>query len=205
MADNLRWFKVWTSITDDPDFLEMELEDIGRWVLLGAYIGKHGEKGKLKLSEKALCQLLRCTDVNVTITKIHNVLKQRDISNAVDIVTFKNWHKYQVDSSAERVAKFRQNVTMQEENKNKKRIRREETIKEENKKRIYGEYKHVKLTDDEYQKLKTRFNSEVERKIQNLDEGIEQKGYKYKSHYLTILKWAEKEEQKEGKWNVNDW
>jgi hypothetical protein len=103
----------------------MALEDIGRWVLLGAYIGKHGEKGKLRLSEKSLCQLLRCDDLNVTIAKIHNVLKQRDISNGKDIVTFKNWHKYQVDNSSERVAKYRQNVTVQEENKNKKRIRRE--------------------------------------------------------------------------------
>jgi hypothetical protein len=129
MSDNLRWFKVWTSITDDPDFLEMTLEDIGRWVLLGAYIGKHGEKGKLRMSEKALCQLLRCDDPNVTIKTIHNVLKQRDISNGKDIVTFKNWHKYQVDNSSERVAKMRQNVTVQEENK-KRREKEENIVKE---------------------------------------------------------------------------
>ena len=34
--------------------------------------------------------------------------------------------------------------------------------------------------------------------IKELDEGIERKGYKYKSHYLAILKWDEKEKQTEG-------
>ena len=195
MSDNLRWFKVWTSITDDPDFLEMELEDIGRWVLLGAYIGKHGEKGRLKFSQKALCQLLRCDDIDVTINKIHNVIKQRDTGNDKEIVTFKNWYKYQVDNSSERVAKFRQNVTMQEENKNKNKKRPD---KEENKKKRYGEFSNILLSDSEVEKLKSRLNSQFDYWVKEVDEGIERKGYKYKSHYLTILRWAEKERESGG-------
>ncbi len=116
MADNLKWFKVWTSITDDPDFLEMSLEDIARWVLLGAYIRKHGENGQLIVSDKVLANLLRCEIVtlNVTITKIHNVVKTTNTCNDKNIVTFKKWHKYQIDNSSERVAKFRENVTEQD-------------------------------------------------------------------------------------------
>lgn len=56
----------------------------------------------------------------------------------------------------------------------------------------YGEYKNVLLTDTEYGKLKERF-PDVDARIKKLDEGIELKGYKYKSHYLAIIKWAEKD------------
>ena len=66
------------------------------------------------------------------------------------------------------------------------------------KKHKYGEYKHVLLTDEEYAKLKERF-SDVDKRIKNLDEGIEMKGYKYKNHYLTVLKWAEKDMKEQPK------
>ncbi len=59
----------------------------------------------------------------------------------------------------------------------------------------YGEYKNVLLTDEELEKLKDRF-FDWEEKISQLDEGIELKGYKYKSHYLAILKWASNERPK---------
>lgn len=54
----------------------------------------------------------------------------------------------------------------------------------------YGEYKNVLLTDDEYAKLQEKFPNDYMQKIENLSEGIALKGYKYKSHYLAILKWA---------------
>ena len=58
---------------------------------------------------------------------------------------------------------------------------------------LFGEYKHIKLTDEEYKKLLVKFNGDCDRMIQNLDTGIELKGYKYKNHYLAVLKWAEKD------------
>ncbi len=57
----------------------------------------------------------------------------------------------------------------------------------------YGEFGHVLLSDDELEKLKQRF-PDYEAKITNLDEAIEQHGYKYKNHYLTIIKWARKDD-----------
>ena len=55
----------------------------------------------------------------------------------------------------------------------------------------YGEYKNVLLTDKEMNNLYDKLNGKSNRDdcIKNLDEGIELKGYKYKSHYLAILKW----------------
>ena len=58
-------------------------------------------------------------------------------------------------------------------------------------KHIYGTYKHVRLTDTEYQKLcKDYGNIETGKAITYLDEYIEMKGYKAKSHYLCIKKWV---------------
>ena len=53
----------------------------------------------------------------------------------------------------------------------------------------YGEYKHVLLKDEELQALKRDF-ANWEELIKYLDEYIEMKGYKAKSHYLCIKKWV---------------
>ena len=37
-----------------------------------------------------------------------------------------------------------------------------------------------------------------------MDEGVELKGYKYKSHYLAIIKWSQNEKKPEDKFKV-DW
>lgn len=67
----------------------------------------------------------------------------------------------------------------------------------------YGEYNHVLLTDGEYEKLCREYGEDIaKRSITYLDEAIEMKGYKYKSHYLAIRKWVidavKKREQKQG-------
>lgn len=56
-------------------------------------------------------------------------------------------------------------------------------------KKKYGEYKHVLLKDEELQKLKEEYQN-WEELIIYLDEYIEMKGYKAKSHYLAIKKWV---------------
>ena len=53
----------------------------------------------------------------------------------------------------------------------------------------YGEYGHVLLKDSELEKLRADFPNWDEL-ITYLDEYIEMKGYKAKSHYLAIRKWV---------------
>lgn len=54
----------------------------------------------------------------------------------------------------------------------------------------YGEYKNILLSDEEKQKLKEKFGVvKAKKMIENMSEAIEMKGYKYKSHYLALLKW----------------
>lgn len=54
----------------------------------------------------------------------------------------------------------------------------------------YGEYKHVLLTDEEFQRLADDFGSMASEAIAFLDEYIEEKGYKSKSHNLAIRRWV---------------
>lgn len=60
----------------------------------------------------------------------------------------------------------------------------------------YGTHKNVLLTDEEYAKLKERFPADYDEKINTLSEGLALKGYKYKSHYLAVIKWANNEKPK---------
>lgn len=58
-------------------------------------------------------------------------------------------------------------------------------------KQTYGQYGNVKLTDKERDTLFEEFGEgKTHRAITYLDEYIEEKGYKSKSHYLAIRRWV---------------
>ena len=55
----------------------------------------------------------------------------------------------------------------------------------------YGIFNHVLLLDDEMSKLVSEYGLvETQQAIKYLDEYIEMKGVKYKSHYLALKKWV---------------
>ena len=82
------------------------------------------------------------------------------------------------------------------------RIGESETRTPKESKHVFGEYSHVRLTDTEHDKLIEDYGQEMtDSCITFLDEYIEMKGYKAKSHYLCIRKWvvdAVKERQTKG-------
>lgn len=77
-------------------------------------------------------------------------------------------------------------------------------------KQKFGQFLNVFLTTEEYEKLKERFNSTAEEKIEELSEALKSKaGYdrKYTDHYATILSWARMKEKNnpkkdDGQWHV---
>lgn len=73
----------------------------------------------------------------------------------------------------------------------RKEIKEKETKTNESivTKHTFGEYRHVRLTEDQYQKLIDDYPNYREL-ITYLDEYIEMKGYKAKNHYLAIKKWV---------------
>lgn len=70
-------------------------------------------------------------------------------------------------------------------------------------KKSYGEFNNVLLLDEEKQKLIQKYGEVGFReRVEKLSLGIESKGYKYRSHYATILNWERKDkENNQGKNN----
>lgn len=63
----------------------------------------------------------------------------------------------------------------------------------------HGEYQNVLLLDSEKEKLIAEWGqAEYDRMLKTMDEGIEAKGYKYKSHYLALKKWKANETERRG-------
>lgn len=123
----------------------------------------------------------------------------RESDNKKTLITIVNYCIYQGndidDNTADKTAnnttnrhQIRQQTRQQTDtNKNIKNNKNEKN----DKKNIYGEYAHVRLSDPEREKLIEKYGDQMtEDCITFLDEYIEMKGYKAKSHYLCIRKWV---------------
>jgi hypothetical protein len=128
VADLKRWFKVWTSVLDDPSHSDLALEDVGRWCRLGAMMALVGEGGRLAVTRPAtrLCQVLEVAtldDALVAIKRLPNVhVEEGKTVYDAYTVTFKNWSKYQVDRTVgERVKRLRSKRRGEERREEEKR------------------------------------------------------------------------------------
>ncbi|MEI6831309.1 MAG: hypothetical protein WCK61_01230 [Candidatus Omnitrophota bacterium] len=76
-----------------------------------------------------------------------------------------------------------------------KNVKNDNNDKKEKDKRLFLEF--VYLTDDEHQKLLDKFGEPgTKDRIEKLNNYIGSKGNKYKSHYHTILTWANRDKEK---------
>ncbi len=106
MADQKKWFKVWSTILIDPHHANMSLENVGRWTRLGAMIVSSGEAGELKIvpPAKHFLVAMDCTDLEAAKREIsmlpNTVIEEGRNDNGTFTVIIKNWFKYQVDSTA---------------------------------------------------------------------------------------------------------
>lgn len=73
----------------------------------------------------------------------------------------------------------------------------------DNKKHKYGEFGHVLLTDNEYQKLMADYPNDYENAITYLDEYMEQSGKTYKSCYMALRRWGVDASRKKPQRNMN--
>jgi len=113
VADQKKWFKVWTTLLIDS--LSTKIDDIGRFAVLGCLIASRGENGKLVTDKKTLQLLLQCKEISPEFTKMFNVIIEDigETCNGNISVTLKNWHKYQVDTTGyERQQRFREAKTV---------------------------------------------------------------------------------------------
>lgn len=120
------------------------------------------------LLDYVINHLSDCDIKNDTVNQFINYIKKEndnDNDNDNEDSYHESYHESYHDSSAEVVSK---------------------DIKHK-----YGEYQNVKLKDSEYNKLADDLGVELRNKcIKFLDEYIEEKGYKSKSHNLAIRRWV---------------
>ena len=106
------------------------------------------------------------------------------------VISIANWAKYQEEATQQTTKQRPTNDPLTTTDKKGKKD------KKEKKGTIYGEFKNITLTDDEYQKLKDSLNSELQSMIERLSGYMESKGVTYKSHYATILNWKRRDDAK---------
>lgn len=150
---------------------------------------------------------MRSTDIEVALSEISRNMSIVFYSyDGSDYYNLLNWHTFQkIDKpTPSRITPFDSNnkdirLLFDEGSTSARREvapnRIEENRIEENiEKKIYGEFKHVLLTDEELEKIKDYFWKDYKDRIRNLDEYLEDNPKKhYENHYLTMRKWARKE------------
>lgn len=74
-------------------------------------------------------------------------------------------------------------------------IDKEKEIDKKQKKKKFGEFSNVLLTEQEFEKLKEKFPHDYLQRIERVSGYVASTGKSYKSHYATIISWARKDEQ----------
>lgn len=160
---------------------------------------------KLKINKDKVQRTLKCFEVDNQI--------EQQTSNKNRLISILNWETYQtVDKPFDKQMINNCETTDKQliTNKNVKNVKNERNnnIYAKANKRKYGEYQNVLLKDEELQLLKQE-HSNWEDLIKYLDEYIEMKGYKAKSHYLCIKRWVidavSKQQPKKQEMDWDEW
>ena len=124
------------------------------------------------------------------------IFEKEDINKTVkDIIyKYKNNNKNNNDNDNDSThyctLERTQECTHDESSLHKEKPKKEKPVKHK-----HGEYNNVLLTDEELDKLKTKFTDWQDR-IERLSEYMASTGKSYKSHYVTILSWSRRDKER---------
>lgn len=112
----------------------------------------------------------------------------RESDNRRTLITIVKYDDYQCDPNTGQAPP--RTLTEHYPNANPPQTKNEKNEKND-KKNIYGEYKHVRLTQKQYDKLVDDYGEELlKAAIKYLDEYMQMKGKKYSDHNLVLRKWV---------------
>ena len=138
-------------------------------------------KSRNKLKQFGLINFKERDGNKATVYKVNSIVslygKQNQTQSGTQIVT----------------QTVTQNVNINKTKNQKPKTRNNKEIKKES----FGEFENVRLSEQELDKLKSRFGEGANSYIERLSNYIASSGKRYKSHYATILTWAEKDKQSE--------
>jgi hypothetical protein len=192
------YIKLWRKIEEWDWFKNSNTLQLFIYLLIranhknGSWQGIEIMRGQLLTGRKSLSEKTGLSDREIR-TSLSRLKLTKEITvkstNKFSIITLCNYDIYndsdQQDDqqpTSNRPATDQQPTT----NKNYKNDKND-------KKHKYGEYKHVLLSDEQYQKLLNDFGElKLKGMIKNLDEYLQMKNVTYKDHNLTMRKWENK-------------
>ena len=154
----------------------MSNEEIGIYIKIICNMHFHGHLSEKKM--KKICEgeipssVIELLDIDENGEYYHNRLD------------------YETEKRSNYVASRRRNANSKKQTSNK------DDESEKEKKKPYGLYNNVMLTDGEYDDLKARFRTGLDARIKELSSYIKSKGAKYDCHYAVIIQWDEKNKAK---------
>lgn len=221
------WIKIHRKMLDNP-IIGKDSDYLSVWIYLllnathkeipALFKGKRItlKQGQLITGRKSMSDKLKISESK--IYRIINEFKseqqiEQQTSNKNSLITILNWDRYQQNEQQNETQMNNKWTTTEQQvntNKNVKNVKNERNnnIYAKANKRKYGEYQNVLLKDEELQLLKQE-HSNWEDLIKYLDEYIEMKGYKAKSHYLCIKRWVidavSKQQPKKQEMDWDEW
>ena len=187
---------------DDPITFKVFLHFLitARWQD-GSWHGIEIKRGEVLESLPSIAQKNGLTVQNVR-TSIQHLLNSITIRKAgrFHVYMVSEYEKYQVQHDyqqesnrevTENQQESNREVTAHKERKESKECKEGKNISPLPPLHSYGEYKHVKLTDEQYKKLVEDFGQDLtDGGIRAVDEYCEMNGKSYKNYALTIRKWG---------------
>lgn len=122
MGDQHRWFKLWCSAPSDDAIQALNPALRWAWAALGCYTKLHGSHGRLTVSATnatlAAQMGVPVEQLFQMIKLMPNIIVER-VGNSDDklSVTWKNWHKYQEDSTGAKRQAASRSKKREEENR----------------------------------------------------------------------------------------
>lgn len=181
-----RWLKLWSREWLGGSIrFDLEADERGVWADLLAMANESRNPGVIQANPLSgyprpwIANTLNITNELLDRTLQKCIAADRLAENHAGI-TILNWGKYQTI------------FDMVDKSKPLKKSRSSQ------KEKAYGEFRNIFLTDGDYGKLIAKFGEQgTKERIEALSTGIKSKGYKYKSHYATILNWERKDKRDE--------
>jgi hypothetical protein len=208
----MKWFRFWTDTLDDVKILQLSDYEYRMWTYLLAIASEvNSMSGECQVNVKSMS--LRCR------TQVNHFLRALETFQKLELITINdegypvitNWNKrqYKSDNVTARVHKHREVTTKRNVSCNVSETHQRTDTDTETDKRIKIKKEPIPkiqfldsvfLTQIEYDKLIGKHGKDkTDRAIEILNNGIMSKGYKYKSHYHTLIGWPMKEVDGNGK------
>ena len=188
MADQKKWFKVWTSLLIDMDHVSNA--DIGAWVRLGCRIALVGDSGKVRFEQgwEHLARFLKCSieDAQACIKRVHGIVIEEGKTVHDELsVSFKKWYEYQEDST------YKERLKRTRDKRRGEEKRGEENIKEEIKSKRATQYPEDFTVSEEVRAWAIRERlSDPNHELQAFKDYHQAKGSTFKNWDAALRTWV---------------